>query len=138
MAKSVHAGRVKERAYRPCERACMQLMPAESNSTCHMIACRCVSRTHIVMLSLWVCHSLRQLVPFFSTISILNISTKVSPGFVVNIFVEMFKMEIVEKKGTSCRRLVCHGEDRACRPCERACMPDRPPGRVKERAFRPC
>jgi hypothetical protein len=25
---------------------------------------------------------------------------------VVNIFVDMFKMEIVEKKGTSCRRLV--------------------------------
>ena len=50
--------------------------------------------------------SRRQLVPFFSTISILNISTKVlttNPG---DTFVEMFKMEIVEKKGTSCRRLM--------------------------------
>jgi hypothetical protein len=50
-------------------------------------------------LSLSRLTSRRQLVPFFSTISILNISTKVSPGFVVNIFVEMFKMEIVEKRG---------------------------------------
>ncbi len=27
----------------------------------------------------------------------------------INIFVEMFKMEIVEQKGTSCRRLLCMG-----------------------------
>ncbi len=32
-------------------------------------------------------------------------SIKCQPGFVVNIFVEMFNMEIVENKGTSCRRL---------------------------------
>ena len=49
--------------------------------------------------------SRRQLVPFFSTISISNISTNISMWILVDTFVEMFEMEIVEKKGTSCRRL---------------------------------
>jgi hypothetical protein len=42
---------------------------------------------------------------------------------VVDTFVEMFEMEIVEKKGTSCRRLV-----------QRVCMP----AVLKERACHPC
>jgi hypothetical protein len=34
---------------------------------------------------------------FVMSKNMLNISTKCQPGFVVNTFVEMFKMEIVEK-----------------------------------------
>ncbi len=68
-----------------------------------------VGQTHrlaIFMRSSWY-HSSRQLVPCFSTISILNISTNVST-WISNTFVEMFKMEIVEKQGTSCRLLWYH------------------------------
>ncbi len=83
--------------------------------------------------------SRRQLVPFFSTISLSNISTKVSTTNPPEMFVEMFEREIVEKKGTSCRRLV---KERAkTTTCVRAVLKGVraiPPSRVKERAKTTC
>ncbi len=50
--------------------------------------------------------SRRQLVPFFRQSPFRTFRQTCQPGFVVNTFVEMFEMEIVEKKGTSGRRLI--------------------------------
>ena len=50
--------------------------------------------------------SRRQLVPFFRQSPFRTFRQTFQCGFVVDTFVEMFEMEIVEKKGTSCRRLM--------------------------------
>ena len=49
--------------------------------------------------------SRRQLVPFFGQSPFRTFRQIFQRRFVVNTFVEMFEMEIVQKKGTSCRRL---------------------------------
>jgi len=73
--KSVHASRVKERA---CQ-------------TFYMLVCVCVSKTHE--------SSRRQLVPFFRQSPFRTFRQTFQCGFVVDTFVKMFEMEIVEKKG---------------------------------------
>jgi hypothetical protein len=47
----------------------------------------------------------RQLVPFFRQSPFRTFRQTFQGGFVVDNFVKMFEMEIVEKKGTSCLRL---------------------------------
>jgi len=61
---------------------------------------------HVPFSKIFVWGSRRQLVPFFGQSPFRTFRQTFQGGYVVDTFVEMFEMEIVQKKGTGCRRLV--------------------------------